>query len=108
MMVVMVIVPVVMAVTVPSRRPAAAHGDAARFAKLRRLRFHASRDPRHVGDDVRTKSHRIGRARLARGVTDLGDGAIETTEKQGEHDNGACQVNDPHAYPLGLATLLRG
>jgi hypothetical protein len=92
--------------TLAGRR--AAHGDAARFAELPVLRFHASRDPGHVGDDVGTKPHGIGRARLAGGIAALGGGAVETTKQQGKQDNGAGQMNDPHGYPLGLATFCAG
>ena len=83
----------------------AAHGDAARFAKLPVLRLHARGDPRDVRDDIGTKSHCIGRARLAGRIAALGGRAVETTKQQGEQGNGAGQVNDPHGYPLDLATF---
>ena len=85
----------------------AAHGDAARFAKLPVLRLHARGDPRDVRDDIGTKSHCIGRARLAGRIAALGGRAVETTKQQGEQGNGAGQVNDPHGYPLDLATFAR-
>ena len=94
-----------MITTLAGRR--AAHGDAARFAELSILRFHAGRDPGHVGDDVGAKPHRVGRAGLARRIAALSGCAIETTKQQGKQGNGAGQVNDPHVYPLGLATFAR-
>ena len=103
-MAIVVIMPVM--ATFAGRRTA--HGDTARFAELPVLRFHARRDPGHVGDDVGTKPHRIGRARLTGRIAALGRCAIETTKQQGEQGNGASQVNDPHVYPLGLATFCPG
>jgi hypothetical protein len=100
----MMVVAVVMPVTVPAGR-LAAHGDTAGLAELRRLRFHAGRDSGDVGDDVGAKPHRIGRARLAGGIAALGRRTIETSKQQGEQDDGAGQVNNPHLYPLGLAIL---
>jgi hypothetical protein len=88
----------------------AAHGDAAGWAELRVLCVHASGDLRHVGDDVGTKPHRIGRARLARGIaalgTTLGGRAVETTKKRGEQDSRTGQVNNPHIFLFG-GSLLR-
>jgi hypothetical protein len=94
MLVMMVVVAVIMPVMAPMRL--AAHGDPASLAELRRLRFHASRDPRHIGDDVGTKPHRIGRACLAGGLAALGRCMICTTKKQSEQDYGAGQLNNPH------------
>ena len=78
-MAMMVVMPVIVPVTV---RRAATHGDAARLAELRVLRFHAGRDPAHVGNDVGTKPHRIGRARLTRRIAALSGCAVETTESR--------------------------
>jgi len=96
-----------MPVTAPAGR-LTAHGDAARFAELPVLRLHAGRDPCHIGDDIGTKPHRIGRARLAGGIAALGGRALGTTKQQGEQHNAAGEVNDPHGYPLGLATFCAG
>jgi hypothetical protein len=102
--VMMMVVAVVMPVTVPAGR-LAAHGDTAGFAELRRLRFHAGRDLCDIGDDIGAKPHRIGRACLTLGVAALGRRAIDTIKEQDKQDDGAGQVNNPHLYPLGLATL---
>jgi len=106
-MMVMIVVPVVIPVTAPVGR-LAAHGDAARFAELPVLRLHAGCDPRHIRDDIGTEPHRIGRARLAGGIAALGGRAVGTTKQQGEQHNAAGQVNDPHGYPLRLATFCAG
>ena len=102
----MTIVMIMPAVVLARRR--AAHGDTARLAELPVLRFHARCDPCHVGDDVGTKPHRIGRARLTGRIATLGRCAIETTKQQGEQGNGADQIYDPHVYPLDLATFRAG
>ena len=103
-MAIVVIVPVM--ATFAGRRPA--HGDTARFAELAVLRFHARRDPGHVGDDIGTKPHRIGRTRLTGRIAALGRCAIETTKHQGEQGNRAGQIYNPHVYPLDLATFCAG
>ncbi len=94
-MIAMVVVPVVMPVTVAAGRRAA-HGDAARLTELPVLRLHAGRDPCHVGDDIGTKPHRIGRARLTGRIATLSGCAVETTKQQGEQGNRARQLNNPH------------
>ena len=99
---------IVMIMPVMATGRSAAHGDAARFAKLPVLRLHARGDPRDVRDNIGTKSHCIGRARLAGRIAALGGRAVETTKQQGEQGNGAGQVNDPHGYPLDLATFRAG
>jgi len=104
----MVAMTIVMIMPVTLARGRAAHGDAARFAKLPILRFHARGDPRDVRDDIGTKPHCIGRARLAGRIAALGGRAIETTKQQGEQGNRAGQVNDPHGHPLDLATFCAG
>jgi hypothetical protein len=105
MSVVMVIVMVVMRVT-PFARRFAAHRHPAPFAELRRLRLHAGRDPRHVGNNIRTKPHRVGRAGLTGGVATLGGRAIETAEKHNGQHEYAGQVNNPHVFPQGLVIVV--
>ena len=107
-MVAVAVMMMVMAVMPRLAGRSAAHGDAARFAKLPVFRFHAGGDPRHVGDDFRTKPHRIGRTGLAGGVAALCGRAVEGTEKYCQQADGASEVNDAHGYPLGWATFLRG
>jgi hypothetical protein len=102
---VMVIVMVVMRVTAFARR-LAAHRHPARFTQLRRLRLHAGRDPRHVGNNIGTKPHRVGRACLTGGVAALGSRAIETAEKHNGQHEYAGQVNNPHVFPQGLAIVV--
>src|ERR1700747_2609177 len=103
----MVAVAIVMIVAVMTTRAGrrAAHGDAARFAELPVLRFHAGCDPGHVGNDVGTKPHRVGRARLTGRIAALGGCGVETTKQQCEQGNGAGQIYEPHVYPLDLATF---
>jgi hypothetical protein len=105
MLVVMVIVMAVMGVTAFARR-FAAHRHPTPFTELRRLRLHASRDPRDVGNNVRTKPHRVGRACLTRGVAALGGRAIETAEKHNGQHKCTGQVNNPHVFPQGLAIVV--
>lgn len=105
MSVVMVIVMVVMRVTAFARR-SAAHRHPTPFTELRRLRLHASRDPRDVGNNIRTKPHRVGRACLTRGVAALGGRAIETAEKHNGQHKCTGQVNNPHVLPQGLAIVV--
>jgi hypothetical protein len=60
----------------------ARHGEAARLAELRPLGHHARFDPVRVRDELRTKSHRVGRAGLARfGHTILGRSRVEADQK---------------------------
>jgi hypothetical protein len=107
MSVVMVIVMVVMRVTAFARG-FAAHRHPAPFAELRRLRLHAGRDPRHVGNNIGTKPHCVGRACLTGGVAALGGRAIETAEKQNGQHKYAGQVNNPHCSLKVWRLLLRG
>ena len=60
----------------------ARHGEAARLAELRPLGHHARFDPVRVRDELRTKSHRVGRAGLACfGHTILGRSCVEADQK---------------------------
>lgn len=95
----MVIVAVIMPVMAAMRL--AAHGDTASLAELGRLRFHAGRDPRHIRNDIGTKPHRVGRACLAGGLAALGRCMICATKKQGEHNDGTGQSNNPHGWSSG-------
>ena len=104
----MVAVAIVMIMAVMTTGRRAAHGDAARFAELPVLRFHAGRDPGNVGDDVGTKPHCVGRARLTGRIAALCGCGVETTKQQGEQGNGAGQIYEPHVYPLDLATFCAG
>jgi hypothetical protein len=74
-----------------------AHGDPAGRAELPVLRFHAGRNPRHVRDDIGTKPHRIGRARLTGGIAALGGRAVrEKSKRTGQQCKRASQLDNTH------------
>lgn len=78
-MAVLVPVPVPMTVTATMH---VGHGDAAWLAELRPLRHHAPFDPVRVRNELGAKSHRVGRASLARfGRTLLGRCSVEADQK---------------------------
>jgi len=77
--------------------PLAAHCHAASLAQLPGLGLHTGRDLRHVGNNVGTKPHRVGRTCLSNGIARLGICAIRQAKRYGRHDGKyARQVNNSH------------
>ena len=66
--------------------PLAAHCHAASLAQLPGLGLHTGRDLRHVGNNVGTKPHRVGRTCLSNGIARLGICAIRQAKRHGRHD----------------------
>ena len=66
--------------------PLAAHCHAASLAQLPGLGLHTGRDLRHVGNNVGTKPHRVGRTCLSNGIACLGICAIRQAKRHGRHD----------------------
>src|SRR5216683_3190958 len=106
---VMVVVARSMPTTAAAAAAAAGHRDAALFADLRVLCFHAGGDFRPIRDDVGTQPHRIGRTSLlytdrGRAGRALGTGLMKTAKKQrtDRQYQPANEENGPHLFFPGL------
>jgi hypothetical protein len=71
-------VPFVMDMAMPVPTMTVRHGAATFRTEFTPLGVHASRDFRHVGNEVRTKPHRVGCAGLA-GIDGLSPGTVKST-----------------------------
>lgn len=109
MRVVMVVI-VVHPAPAAAATPAAGHGQAALFADLRVLCFHAGGDFHPIRDDIGTQPHRIGRTNLVnidrgrarRGA--LGTGLMKATKEQraDRQCQPANEKHGPHLFYPGL------
>jgi len=86
----------------------AAHGQPTLLGEQPRLRSHAGRDFRHVGNDIATQTHRIRGACLPCRVAALGGRTARATSKRtGQQCKRASQMDNTHVVIPALRVILR-